>query len=128
MIRTASIHPTERRGTILVVVVVLLFVTAAIAGAVLRASMLDARQYTTDRKALQADRLAEAGLARAAARLGLDPEYDGEEWTAELPGDESATVSIRITEADGGRTIEAVAVYPNDSDRPVRSRRRMTSR
>lgn len=128
MIRPVSMNPTRRRGTVLVVVVVLLFVTASIAGAVLRASLLDARQYATDRKALQADRLAEAGLARATAYLELDPEYDSEEWIAELPGGESATVSIRVTEADGGRTIEAVALYPNNSDRPVRSRRRMVSR
>src|SRR5688572_11062474 len=69
-----------RRGTILIVVMVMLLVAASIAGAVMRGMLLDARQLATDRQAMQADRLAEAGLARAKARLAADSGYAGEEW------------------------------------------------
>lgn len=119
----SALDPLRRRGTVLVVLVVLLLVAVSIAGAVLRAVLLDARQFATDRQAVQADRLAEAGLARAAARLAGDPSYSGEEWMVELAAGERATVVITLAESGGRRTVEAAAVYPAGSDRAVRSRR-----
>ncbi|MGC1273829.1 MAG: hypothetical protein WBC44_08995 [Planctomycetaceae bacterium] len=118
--------PTSRRGTVLVIVVVLLLVTASIAGAVMRAALLDARQFTIDRNALQADRIAEAGLDRASMRLNVDPNYDGETWTAPLPNGETGSVVLRLTGDGQQRTLEATATYPAESERPVRSTRRMT--
>lgn len=112
-----------RRGAILVVLIVLLLVAASIAGAVLRAILIDARQFTTDRQVVQADRLAEAGLGRAAARLGADPTYAGEEWAAELAGGDRGTVVITVTSSDGRRTVEAAASYPAGDGQGVRSRR-----
>ncbi len=114
----------QRSGTVLIVVAVLLLVTAAIAAAVLQAVLLDARQHQRERFALQADRLAEAGLARAAIRRASDPAYDGETWQVELAGDETASVAIRIIDGDANPVFEAVATFPADSERPVRSTRR----
>ena len=113
----------NRRGTVIVVVVVLLLVTAAIAAAVLRAAIVDIRQFTVDQQALQADRLAEAGLGRAAAQLRSNPDYQGEEWIATLPGERTGKVTIRVKGSAGEKQIESVATFPEGSPRPVRSRR-----
>lgn len=126
MRRRSPTRSTSRQGTVLVIVVVLLLVTASIAGAVMRAALLDARQFTIDRNALQADRIAEAGLDRALMRLDADPDYDGETWTVSLPDGDTATVVLRFTGDGPQRMFEAVATYPADSERPVRSTRRMT--
>jgi type II secretory pathway component PulK len=113
----------ERTGTVIVIVVVLLLVAAAIAGAILRTVTIDVRQFSTDRNAFQADRLAEGGLARAAASLAADSSYSGDEWIAQLPGDETAKVTARVIRSEGTGTIEVVAAYPAASDRPIRARR-----
>jgi hypothetical protein len=108
---------------VLVIVVVLLLVATAITGALMRSALLDARQFTTDRRAFQADRLAEAGVARAAARLAGDPGYTGEDWAVELPANEKGAVAIHVKGESGRRTVEAVATFPIETDRSVRSRR-----
>ena len=114
--------PSPRRGTIVVIVMVMLLVAMSIAIAVLQAATFDARQFVTERRALQADRLAEAGLARGMLRMN-DESDQSEDWQIELPDGTTATVSIRSQQNDGRRTIEAVATYPADAERPVRSRR-----
>lgn len=119
-----SKRPDDRRGAILIIVLVLLLIASTIAVAILRAAVLDTRQFATNRHAMQADRLSEAGLARAAARLETDSNYQGESWTAELP-ESVGTVEIRVTTESGRRLVEAVATYPKDSYRRVRSRRTM---
>ncbi len=121
--RNRPVPDSRRRGTILIVLAVLLLVAASIAGAVMQAALIDARQLATDRNAVQADRLAEAGLARAAARLTSDPGYRGEEWDIDLAGGERGKVVVTVVDSEAGRTVEAAAVYPVDSDRLVRSRR-----
>jgi len=105
---------------------VLLLVTMGIAAALMRAAIADIRQIVIDRWAMQADRLAEAGLARAAAMLGENDSYGGETWTPELPSEESATVAIAVERTEGRLTVTAVATYPSNGDRPVRARRSYT--
>lgn len=77
----------------------------------------------------QADWLVEAGLERAALRLGSDPEYDGETWAppAEALGGLAGTVVIRVEQGDGGpsgpRPVRIRADYPSDGDPSRRVRR-----
>jgi Tfp pilus assembly protein PilX len=123
MTRSARQSDHRRRGTVLIVLMVLLLVTTSLAIAVMQAAMVDARQFATDANALQADRLAEAGIARAAALKASNPDFKGDEWTVELPGGKSGTVTVQLKEAAGGLTFESVATYPASGPRLVRSRR-----
>lgn len=105
------------------IVMVLLLVTMSIALAVFQATLLDARQFRTDANALQADRLAEAGLARADRLFDSDPAFQGDEWSVELPDGDRGRVVTRIEESSDGVVIEAIATFPVDGTRSVRSRR-----
>ena len=114
---------SHRRGTVIVIVVVLLLVAAAIAGSIFQAVRLDVRQFPADRRSLQADRLAEAGLARAMAASAANPSYEGEEWRPDLPDGETGVVSIRVNASADGRAVSAIATFPASGDRPARARR-----
>ncbi len=119
-------HPqaaSRRSGTVLVIVMVLLLVTMSIAVAVFQATIFDARQFRTDANALQADRLAEAGLERAGQMLRADSAFRGDEWTVELAGSERGRVVTRIEDTSDGLKIEAIATFPLEGTRSVRSRR-----
>ena len=112
-----------RRGTVLVIVMVLLLVTMSIALAVFRAAVIDARQFRTDANALQADRLAEGGLARADRLLHSNPTFQGDEWSIDLPNGGRARVVTHVERSSDRIEIEAIATFPLEGTRSVRSRR-----
>ena len=109
---------TRRRGTVLIIAVVLLLVATGLSAELLRGVVADARQLRSDCQTVQAERLAEAGLARAAVRLAADRSYTGEEWTVQLP-DGAGLVRIRITDSGGNRSVQATAVWPAGKSRPA---------
>ena len=113
----------RRRGTVLIIVMVLLLVTMSIAIAVMQAALVDSRQFSIDAHAFQADRLAEAGMSRATALRTSDPDYAGDDWTVELPGGATGNVATRIEETSDRLTVESVATYPASGAKRVRSRR-----
>lgn len=115
----------RRRGTVLIVLMVFLLVTVSIAIAVMRAALVDARQFNTDAKSLQADRLAEAGIARALSLRTTNAEFTGDEWQIEFAGREPGVVRTQVSTADERVTIESVATYPASGDRRVQSRRQV---
>lgn len=117
------IAASRRSGAILVIVMVLLLVTMSIALAVFQATIIDSRQFRTDACALQADRLAEAGLDRAQRLAGSNAAFRGDEWNVELPGGDRGRVVTHIEETSDGLAIEAVATYPIEGTRSVRARR-----
>jgi len=114
---------SRRPGTVLVIVMVLLLVTMSIALAVFQAAIFDARQFRTDACALQADRLAEAGLGRVQQLLRSDAAFQGDEWTVELPGGDAGRVVTHVEETSDGLAIEAIATFPLEGTRSVRARR-----
>jgi hypothetical protein len=124
MIRVPRQSAASRRsGAILLIVMVLLLVTMSIALAVFQATIVDARQFRTDACALQADRLAEAGLERAQRLAGSNASFRGDEWNVELPGGDRGRVVTHIEETSDGLAIEAVATFPIEGTRSVRARR-----
>jgi Tfp pilus assembly protein PilX len=103
---------------------VALLVVTLVAGALVRSLIAAHRQSRQYADELQAQWLAEAGLARAAARLRADANYQGEVWTVPLGanGDntnaaESGQVTIAVAAATQRITVEAI--YPTDEHRRV---------
>jgi len=110
----------RRRGTVLVAVLV----CVAVVGAVILSSVKLAatQRQAIEREAwqVQAVWLAEAGLERAAARLAVDNDYQGETW--KIPPepfghDLSAVVTIEVLPVEDRpdrRTVRVSADYPDD--------------
>lgn len=116
----------RRRGTVIIMIAVLLLVAASIVAAVVQLVLADARQFANDRLAIQAERLAEAGLARGAARHARDVAYAGENWNIELVEGEAGEVVIALSESEGVTTLLAKAVFPAGTSRAARATRSTT--
>lgn len=113
--RTQGAPP--RRGAIAIIAMIAILLASAVGAAVLKTSLADRQVVQSQQDRLQADWLAESGLARADARLASDPEYRGETWTipaGELGDLARGSVVIRV-ESDAGRPrvrrVTAAAVY-----------------
>jgi type II secretory pathway component PulK len=110
---------------------VALLVVTLVAGALVQTLLAAHRQSHRYADELQAQWLAEAGLARAAARLRADANYQGEVWSAPLAaatatldeGSPAETGTVTITVAPDTKRITVEAVYPNDESRRVLVRR-----
>lgn len=120
-----------RRGAALVMTLVAITVLTIIGGALVRLAVVETKTVDVQQRERQARRLAEAGVARAAAQLKADPEYHGETWSltgASALAGKPAQVTIEISEISdkpGWRRITAAADYPSDS--AVRARKRQTA-
>jgi len=114
--------PGSRRGAALVMAMVALLVVSLVAAGLVRSLLAAHRQSHRYAHELQAQWLAEAGLARAAAKLHADAAYQGETWQAELA--ESGQVTITIEPAT--KKISVEAIYPIEEHRRVLARREST--
>jgi type II secretory pathway component PulK len=105
---------------------VALLVVMLVAGALVRSLIAAHRQSRQYADELQAQWLAEAGLARAAARLRADANYQGEVWTVPLGADATnadenakeigqATITVEPTT----KRITVEAIYPTDEHRRI---------
>ncbi|HVW38421.1 MAG TPA: pilus assembly PilX N-terminal domain-containing protein [Pirellulales bacterium] len=120
-----------RRGAALVMALVAITVLTIIGGALVRLAVVETKTVDVQQRERQARRLAEAGVARAAAQLKADPKYRGETWSLAganaLPGG-PAQVTIEVSEISdqpGWRRIAAAADYPSDA--PGRARQRQSA-
>ena len=110
----------NRRGAILVVILVCFVVAAAMFVTLGRQSVIQRREAETQLWTAQAQWIAEAALERAAARLAADANYSGETWTisaAELGGSDAAKARIhveKIAGSSGLRMVRVEADYPDD--------------
>jgi hypothetical protein len=117
----ASYRRQDRRGVVLVVIIVCLTVAAAIFVSVVRQVAAERQALEGSQRLLQAQWLAEAGIERAAARLAADPKYAGETWTipaAELAATEGAVVRILIAAVADRPEQRSVRVEADSSDNP----------
>ena len=111
--------PKNRRGTILVVILVCFVVASVVFTLLLKSVAAERRAMETRLWSAQAQWLAEAALERAAARLAADANYTGETWTIpaeELDGN-SGVARIRveaIADRPGHRQVSVEADYPDD--------------
>lgn len=124
--RTTFSRGQSRRGTIIVVAMVILLVFMAI-GSTLIGSVLQTRtQLIREEQFLQTSLLVEAGLRRGFAQLRNDAAYKGETWQidADLAASlDPATVVIVVGESDdqkGERVVSATAEYPAGTPNPIR--------
>lgn len=113
-----SPHRPARRGIALIIALVLLALASSLGGLLVRGLLTARQQAENGLRQVQASWLAEAGLSRARARLGADPDYDGETWSIaadELGGRHGAVVTIEVAapgDQPGARRIAARAEYP----------------
>ena len=117
---------TARRGVFMVVVMICLLVGSLIVGALLKLALLQSRQLVQEQARVQAEWLADSGLARAASQLAGDSDYAGETWTipaADLAGHDGARVDIRVEkdpQQPQNRTVKIEAVYPAEGPNQVK--------
>ncbi len=116
----------SRRGVFTVAVIVVLILVATLLIAFTRSIVSQSRQSRDRHNHRQASWLAESGLERAKAQLGVNKNYKGETWvlnsTAIAGG---AEVIIVIAESDGNsqeqKRIEVIARFPLDIYSPASS-------
>jgi type II secretory pathway component PulK len=114
-----------RRGAVLIIVIAVFAVVMALAAVWAKRVVVEHRRQRRVEQHAQAQWLAEAGVRRAAARLSLDPGYDGETWTIaanELNQRTGAKVEITaepIEPIDGAAQyrLTARARYPEPEPR-----------
>jgi Tfp pilus assembly protein PilX len=126
---TRRISHRHRRGSMLVIVMVLLLVVAGVVGALVQVLHVERQQIRSHDARLQTAWLAEAGLERAAARLRDAAGYEGETWTvpaSSLGGTHGGRVEIRVERVAASpqlRRISVTADYPADPERRKRRSR-----
>jgi Tfp pilus assembly protein PilX len=120
-------HPARQpRGAALVMAMVALLVVTLMAAALVQALVAGHRQARRYGDQLQAQWLAEAGLARAAAKLQGDPTYQGEIWQAPITknaSDAADAGQVTITVEAATKKLIVEAVYPTDEIHQVLVRR-----
>lgn len=113
----------RRRGALIVVVMVCLFVVLGIAGSTVQALVREYRQSRTTLRRAQAEMLARSALDRAAARLLQDPTCVGETWQVAdgqlADGAASITIVIQPDDEPNQKQITVEATYPEHSATPV---------
>jgi type II secretory pathway component PulK len=112
-------RPNQRRGTILVVILVCFIVAAVVIGLLVKSAAVEHKTAVAHLRSLQAQWLAEAAVQRAAARLVADANYAGETWTIpaeELDGN-GGVARIRVeavADKPGAHRVSIEADYPDD--------------
>lgn len=104
-------YESPRRAFALFTVIAILAVGMIVLGWVARQTVDDVRQCRLRHEHRQCCRLSEAGMARGAARLADNADYEGETWTiaaADLGLPRDATVVIEVND----EAIVATAAYP----------------
>jgi hypothetical protein len=116
---------------------VCLVLATLLCGVLLRQSAARRRSMRVEERRMQAEWLAESGLARARSRLAASHNYTGETWTipatalgaAERRADEGGVVTIRVGPVDGQpsrRLVRVEATYPRAGDDRARQSKALT--
>jgi Tfp pilus assembly protein PilX len=114
----------NRRGIVLIAVLVMLTVSLTLFGIWARQAVLNQGRLDTQQRRLQAVRLAEAGIRRAIALRAADSKFNEQAWSvppSEL--DQKHTGKVRIKVAPGGTEgtlrYQATAEFPMGDIRSV---------
>lgn len=117
----------RRQGTALIIAMICLLLASALTVSLVQVAVLQREQVLRDEWQLQAEWLAESALDRAAARLVVEPEYAGESWRPQLPGEAEPLGRVEIAverPTETGRVqVTAVADVPDDPDERARVRK-----
>lgn len=135
MIVRTSRPSQRRRGTTLILSMVVLMLIAALTASMVSAIGNARKRSRIARQDAQAACLADAAVSRTVARLARDPAHVGETW--DIPADQlegvgPARVSIQVVRPEGGRddvrTVRVRAELLGRSDLPTRSSREVNVR
>lgn len=124
--------PTARRGLAIVPALVCLVLVTLLCGAMLRQAHTQRGLARDEQRRMQAEWLAESGLARASARLAADPGYQGETWeipARALGGPSSGVVRIKVVPGGGRPTRRRVRVeadFPREDVHRARLSKQLT--
>ena len=123
-------HP-PRRAAIIVFVMIALLVATLLSAELVKMAGMSHRLIKRDEWSVQANRLAEAGCARALALLERDPIFSVDEWNisaGQMPSGQAAVVRIVTKPSESNtadRIILVVAEYPFDHPDIVRATREL---
>ena len=113
-----SFHHQDRRGAVLLMVMICLLLVSMIGGSVMKLTLTQQRHIGKETNYLQAQFLAESGIERAVAQLSKNAGYLGESWdisAKELNRRAAGEVVITVS-PDAGNTSEkritVVALFP----------------
>lgn len=115
------------RGLVSVAMLIGLVILGLVAAGLLRAGLARRALIRTEERQLQADLIADSGLARALARLADDPRYEGETWDVaadDLGGRGHARVAIEARPGPAAREVRVTADYvasPRETIRRTRT-------
>lgn len=114
---------THRRGGAVLIVVISISAAMIIGASLVQLVLLQKQQSRLDRHRSQAVWLAEAGLDRVRLQVAKTPDYAGETWQPEVPGDHRTDAgSVLISRSAPGVWV-VLADYPAESANRVRIRR-----
>jgi type II secretory pathway component PulK len=114
---------SDRRGLVLIVVMVCLVVFATLCGVLLKLALVEQRQVRMQEWRLQAEWLAESGIERAAARLADSADYAGETWTVATQEFAEGAVTIEVERVEARPNLRLVRVRADYLRQGVRSAR-----
>lgn len=113
----------------MVMTVVVIVVSAMLAATMVQIALAQRKQFETERRRVQAEWYAQAGLDRAAAARARSADYQGETWqiVEQAAGrTRSAQVEISINRDDVQPRLTVVVEYPVGDVQRVRCRREQT--
>ena len=125
--RSKAKRQPQKKGVVLVCVIVCLAVVALILAGMLKRTLLTRQQIRTERNARQTQWLVQAGAERAAFFLARDSKYKGEQWSLPadaIAGTEPGAVSISVSrDATDRANVQIVAEYPSGNVFAIRRTR-----
>lgn len=113
-----------RRGAVMLLVIVMLFVATLLMGTIVEGVLRGRRQLRQEQRRLQAHWLADAGLQRARHKLRTTPDYGGDTWRVSGPdASGEAEIVTTVTGPSDAKQLTVVVDYPLGSPARVRVRR-----
>ena len=118
----------RRRALVSVALLIALIILGLVAASLLKVGLARRARVRAEERQLQADLLADSGLARALARVADDPRYEGETWDVaadDLGGRGRARIAIEARPGPAAaRDVRVVADYfagPRETIRRTRT-------
>ncbi len=113
----------SRRGAVMMLVIVMLFVATLLMGTIVEGVLRGRRQLRQEERRLQAHWLADAGLQRARHKLRMSPDYGGDAWRVSGPdASGEAEIVTTVTGPSDAKQLTVVVDYPLGSPARVRVR------
>ena len=114
-----TVNRANRRGIALIPALVCLVLVGLLCAGVLRTAHIQRGLVENEEQRMQSEWLVESGLARAAARLAANPDYQGETWVlsaSSLGGRDAGVVTIAVKPLEKSasrRRVRVEADYPS---------------